>query len=189
MPQYNSDVREDSGEGGFLSNIPMWVWIAGAGIIILILFVLGRGSTSSGASNPVTSAVPDTGNTTPLGNFSAALDKVQSNQTTLADAIKNLQLIPGPAGPAGPAGPTAAGVTLPVVNPPPASGAPAAPPATAGPANRFYTVVSGDTLWGIATRYYGSGNQYPKIFEANRGPGQISDPNLIFPGQRLLIPA
>lgn len=52
--------------------------------------------------------------------------------------------------------------------------------------NRTYTVVSGDTLWGIATRYYGNGAQYPKIYNANRNI--ISNPNLIYPGQRLVIP-
>ncbi|MDU3351963.1 MAG: LysM peptidoglycan-binding domain-containing protein, partial [Clostridium sp.] len=52
--------------------------------------------------------------------------------------------------------------------------------------NRTYTVVIGDTLWGIATRYYGNGAQYPKIYNANRNI--ISNPNLIYPGQRLVIP-
>ena len=52
--------------------------------------------------------------------------------------------------------------------------------------NRTYTVVSGDTLWGIAKRYYGNGAQYPKIYNANKNI--ISNPNLIYPGQRLVIP-
>jgi nucleoid-associated protein YgaU len=49
-----------------------------------------------------------------------------------------------------------------------------------------YTVVPGDTLSGIAQRFYGDGALFPRIFEANRD--QISDPNLIFPGQVLRIP-
>ncbi|MDU3526410.1 LysM peptidoglycan-binding domain-containing protein [Clostridium sp.] len=52
--------------------------------------------------------------------------------------------------------------------------------------SRTYTVVGGDTLWAIATRYYGSGAQYPKIYDANRNI--ISNPNLIYPGQKLVIP-
>ncbi|MGN1029351.1 MAG: LysM peptidoglycan-binding domain-containing protein [Bacilli bacterium] len=52
--------------------------------------------------------------------------------------------------------------------------------------NRTYTVVSGDTLWGIATRYYGNGAQYPTIYNANKNI--ISNPNLIYPGQKLVIP-
>lgn len=52
--------------------------------------------------------------------------------------------------------------------------------------NRTYTVVSGDTLWGIAKMYYGNGAQYPKIFNANRNI--LKNPNLIYPGQKLVIP-
>jgi nucleoid-associated protein YgaU len=57
-----------------------------------------------------------------------------------------------------------------------------------GPYHGFaqYTVVSGDTLSGIAQQWYGDAGQWPRIFEANRD--QISDPNLIFPGQVLRIP-
>lgn len=50
-----------------------------------------------------------------------------------------------------------------------------------------YTVVSGDTLWGIAERFYGSGTEYRRIASANSD--QIKNPNLIYPGQVLTIPA
>jgi len=53
--------------------------------------------------------------------------------------------------------------------------------------NRTYTVVRGDTLWGIARRFLGDGRRYGEIFELNRD--QISNPNLIFPGQVLRLPA
>lgn len=33
---------------------------------------------------------------------------------------------------------------------------------------RSYTIKGGDTLWAIATRYYGSGTQYMKIYNANK---------------------
>lgn len=52
--------------------------------------------------------------------------------------------------------------------------------------NRVYVVRRGDTLWAIAKKYYGSGLQYPKIFNANRD--KIKNPNLIYPGQKLVIP-
>jgi nucleoid-associated protein YgaU len=61
--------------------------------------------------------------------------------------------------------------------------APAADPAAEA---EFYTIESGDTLSAIAKRYYGDAMQYPKIFEANRGI--ISDPNKIYPGQKIRIP-
>lgn len=49
-----------------------------------------------------------------------------------------------------------------------------------------YEIVSGDTLGGIAKKYYGSASKYMKIFEANREI--ISDPNKIYPGQKIRIP-
>lgn len=52
---------------------------------------------------------------------------------------------------------------------------------------RTYTIQSGDTLWGIAKKYYGSGTEYKRLAEANRD--QIPNPNLIYPGQTIVIPA
>ena len=55
------------------------------------------------------------------------------------------------------------------------------------PANDNYTVMSGDTLWGISGRseIYGNPYQWPLIYKANRS--QIQDADLIFPGQNLNI--
>lgn len=50
--------------------------------------------------------------------------------------------------------------------------------------NKTHTVQSGDTLWGIAKKYYGNGAQYPKIASAN----SIANPNVISVGQVLSIP-
>jgi len=52
------------------------------------------------------------------------------------------------------------------------------------PAARTYTVVSGDTLWAIAERFYGDGNKYQVIADASG----VSNPDLIQPGQVLTIP-
>ena len=49
-----------------------------------------------------------------------------------------------------------------------------------------YTVKSGDTLSKIAREFLGDANAYMEIFNANRD--QLSDPNLIKPGQVLKIP-
>ena len=48
----------------------------------------------------------------------------------------------------------------------------------------YHIVVRGDTLWGIAKRYYGDGNRYPEIARANN----IPNPDIIYVGQKLLIP-
>jgi nucleoid-associated protein YgaU len=50
----------------------------------------------------------------------------------------------------------------------------------------YYTIVSGDTLSGIAKRYYGKGSLYPRIFDANREV--IKDPDKIYVGQKIRIP-
>jgi nucleoid-associated protein YgaU len=49
-----------------------------------------------------------------------------------------------------------------------------------------YTVKSGDTLSRIAKEFLGDSNAYMEIFNANRD--QLTDPNLIKPGQVLKIP-
>lgn len=54
-------------------------------------------------------------------------------------------------------------------------------------APKIHTVVSGDCLWNLAKKYYGSGAQYTKIYNANKGVIG-SNPNLIKPGQKLVIP-
>lgn len=50
-----------------------------------------------------------------------------------------------------------------------------------------YTVTPGDTLWELATRFYGNGNLWNIIYEANR---QVigSDPNTLRVGEVLTIP-
>ena len=49
-----------------------------------------------------------------------------------------------------------------------------------------YVVQKGDTFYKIARRYYGSGKEWKKIYEANRGV--VSDPNKLAPGMKLSIP-
>ena len=58
--------------------------------------------------------------------------------------------------------------------------------ATAG-RSTYYTIQSGDTLSKIAKEKYGDASAYNKIFEANREV--IGDPDKIYPGQQIRIPA
>ena len=55
------------------------------------------------------------------------------------------------------------------------------------PEAQFHTVVKGDYLSKIAKKYYGDAMKYPVIFEANKP--MLSDPDKIYPGQVLRIPA
>lgn len=78
----------------------------------------------------------------------------------------------------------AAGASL----PPTAGASPASAPGVTAAANepRIHAVVAGDTLSGIAKKYYGDASKYPRIFDANRD--QLNDPDKIKVGQRLKIP-
>ena len=72
----------------------------------------------------------------------------------------------------------------PIPAPAEAPAPPPPPPPPPPPAPRTYTVVSGDTLWAIAERFYGDGSKYQQIASASG----IANPDLIHPGQVLTIP-
>lgn len=48
-----------------------------------------------------------------------------------------------------------------------------------------YVIQPGDTLWGIAGKFYGHPEKWKKIHQANPG---TKDPDLIYPGEKLVIP-
>ncbi len=52
-----------------------------------------------------------------------------------------------------------------------------------------YTVIKGDCLWNIAKKFYGKGSLYIEIRNANKGLLKDRPPNMIYPGDVLLIPA
>ena len=57
----------------------------------------------------------------------------------------------------------------------------------APPPPRTYTVVAGDSLWKIASKFYGNGAQYLRIIDAN--PGKLKDEkSVIHPGDVLVVP-
>ncbi|MFE2752291.1 Gmad2 immunoglobulin-like domain-containing protein [Actinosynnema sp. NPDC059335] len=49
-----------------------------------------------------------------------------------------------------------------------------------------HIVAPGETLWGLAVRYYGAGNLYHRLVSAN--PATITDPNVIHPGDVIRVP-
>lgn len=71
-------------------------------------------------------------------------------------------------------------------------------PSAAGNGGKIYTVVSGDTLWGISKKFYGTGTKYHIIYDANsdlieaaaKAHGKKSSDNghWIWPGETLTIP-
>lgn len=67
------------------------------------------------------------------------------------------------------------------------SGVTATVDSTAEIVDQQYTVQKGDSLSKIAKHHYGDANAWKRIFEANRDT--LDDPDKIFPGQTLRIPA
>lgn len=56
----------------------------------------------------------------------------------------------------------------------------------------IYTVKGGDCLWNLALKYYGKGNKYTKIFNANKdgkdGTHKLTNPNVLQAGWKIKIP-
>jgi nucleoid-associated protein YgaU len=59
-------------------------------------------------------------------------------------------------------------------------------PKNTTPAGKTYTVVEGDSLSKIAKREYGDASKWRQIYQANKDV--IDNPDLIEPGQNLIIP-
>ena len=63
---------------------------------------------------------------------------------------------------------------------------PAAEPMGPMPEFTFYTIEKGDSLWKIASKFYGNGAKWNTLFEDNKEV--IQNPDLIDPGQVIRVP-
>lgn len=90
--------------------------------------------------------------------------------------------------------------SVPVVTPVPQPPPPGPPPPPRPATIRLIRVepwrAGRSTLWGMAKEFYGDGNQWPRIYAANRkgttrpdgSPGYISNPSYLRPGDLVYVP-
>jgi nucleoid-associated protein YgaU len=131
---------------------------------------------------------------TPLGDVARYYRQLKELQNEPVEAPVLAQELPADAAPKGNA-PLFHEIQDPLVSHVPADTAkeipaPAAPAREDVPASTavssVITVNPGDSLWKLASRYLGDGNQWKEIASANP---EIADPNLIRVGQQIRLPA
>lgn len=192
---------EGKGKQSFFKKNKTWV-LLGAFIFVGILFVAIRSANKSSnaqaaqmggtAAGSLAQGIdPNTGYPTGSAADIAALQSmggtgVFGGGVSGSSGTPGPQGPPGPAGPPGPTGPPGStGGTGPVMYPGgPGPGGP--------PRQKMYTVKPGDNLWNIAKSTWGGTNaqilaNVHKLYSSNRNVIG-GNPNLIHPGQRLVIP-
>ncbi len=106
--------------------------------------------------------------------YKRALDKASHENKSLDQVVIGwLEDWANDGQPTGPISPT---------TPPPPASEPM--PREPGSVPQMYTVKTGDSLWTIARRFYGDGNKYVHIVQANN----LNETRRIYAGMRLVIP-
>ena len=120
----------------------------------------------------------------------AEFDALQRMNTELQQMVTQLRRQIAAADTA-PAPETPAPATAPAPTPAPATArvsepapAPPPPPAPVPKRPRIHRIASGDTLGGLARRYYGSASQFRRIMEANH----LTERTILKIGQEIIIP-
>ncbi|MEK5068110.1 LysM peptidoglycan-binding domain-containing protein [Sporosarcina sp. FSL K6-1508] len=57
------------------------------------------------------------------------------------------------------------------------------------PKPKTYTIKKGDTLWAIARKHTGSGAKWTEIWSSFKSTSRSKNPDLIYPGETITIPA
>lgn len=199
------------GGGAFTKKVgafPLWVWmgLGLAGLLAISNWKKNKAAASQTASSQTSLGAAGQTGQTYANSYDASLIPQFVNQTytEVAPPVVNIN--------------QSQTQTQPTDNgdhdhwhapPPPPSPQPTPQPAPnptpQPPAGQWVTVAPwssvnapwNSTLWGIAQHTYGNGALYPKIFAANKTgvvrpdgtSGTINNPKLIYPGQRIWVPA
>jgi nucleoid-associated protein YgaU len=198
---------------GGLSRVPKVYLLgaAGVGVAGLALFMRKRSAAKNGQNNAAstsstTTSPQDLAEATYDTSVYDAYNDLQSEYQGLQGEVNGLVQpvspgntnpnptpVPTPTPPPLQGGNPPHGPTPPVPAPPSPTPKPPTTPPKPTPAPTKRTQVVGKwpawngSLFGIAQHYYGNGNQWPKIYAANKSLIG-SDPNKIKPGQVLTIP-
>jgi len=193
---------------GFQQSLPyerIFAWRFPIGIILLLLAVVvvwliarpGPSTDLAATPGPAvaeisetapssadTPSAPDAPTSTP-----AEVSAPATSQATPTTEASSAEAVPTETSTAVPQAtstpiPTATPSTLPTATSTP-SPVPTAMP-TVAPAAQTYRVVRGDSLWKIALQFYGDGQRWRDIYDANRDI--IADPRLLRTGWELRIP-
>lgn len=145
----------------------------------------GGGAASQGASGGSIIGYDDAGNPIYSGggaglpaDFSGEISTLQSEFGSLAAEIQAQQGTPGPAGPPGAKGPPG-----PAGKPPPKPKPGPVPKPKPKPKTKSITIAHGDTLSALAKRYHTTVANLMKLNPS------IKNPNLIYAGNKLKVPA
>jgi nucleoid-associated protein YgaU len=113
------------------------------------------------------------------GGYLMRADEVNPGSSTVIASVNTPFDYPAAPASASPAAPTVAS----------ASAGQTSAPSSADPvieSVQTKRVATGHTLWELSRNYYGDPTRYPVIYEANKW--EIHNPNLIYPGQVVVVP-
>ena len=165
-PAYDWEYDEEprSRKGAQMPNV-LWGRIAILGGLLLLAFLLGRITKSSGIPQSELDAANDE-----IATLQTDVEGLQDENAALQSQIDELQTTTPPVDTSDDTGDDTSGTD---------DGGTAT-----DPESQTYTVESGDTLSIIAEEFYGDASLDDFIAEANG----IEDPTAISPGQELVIP-
>jgi nucleoid-associated protein YgaU len=168
--------------------LALWQWLALvlAGLLAYEYYKSKKSASSTSASSTSATGTGTSSTSVPNNSTAFVFDAANYNFNNDQDNTPSAPPIQGGNPPRG-GGPVPTGPLPPVGKPVPPVSKPAPPK------NNTRTVTVGKwpawngSLWGIAEHEYGSGQQWQKIYNANKSIIG-SNPNLIKPGQVLVIP-